>query len=95
PAKEGFDSNYHRILFTSYMDHPINQTHAAVVANDYYLKHPHKKEICGLRSDLAFFGNPYLEYFNTSNNSFTLSEDGHGIGFTSLLEREKWKTLIG
>ncbi len=95
PAKESASENYSRVVFTSYMDHPVNQVHAAIIANNFYKKYPNKKEVCGLRSDLAFFDNPYFDYFCADTTAIQLQADGNGIGFTSLLEQESWKTLIG
>lgn len=95
PAKEILTETDERVLFTSYMDHPVNQLHAAIIANDFYLKNPNKKEICGLRTDLLFTDNSYLEYFSTGTTNLVLQEDGYGIGFTSLLENEKWQTYRG
>lgn len=92
PAKEEA-TNANRVIFTSYMDHPVNQIHAAIVANEYYQLYPNKKEICGLRTDLLFSDSTYLDYFNKNTNTLVLNDDGYGIGFTTLLERETWKFL--
>jgi len=81
-----------RVVFTSYMDHPMGQLGACYVAAQFYKSHPQLREVCGLMSQSIFEKTPYQEAL-TTNGPKLIPPDGGGIGFGDLLEKEPWKKL--
>ncbi|OGQ06190.1 MAG: hypothetical protein A2W61_01250 [Deltaproteobacteria bacterium RIFCSPLOWO2_01_44_7] len=81
-----------RIVFTSYMDHPVGQLGACFVAARFYKTNPHCEEVCGLMSQSIFEKTPYQECITTKGPQL-IPPDGVGVGFADLLEKEPWKRL--
>ena len=75
--------NFKRIIFTNTLTHPLEARLSYVLAQKFYQIHPNKKEVCG------------LDYPLNNSTSF-LNQDGFdssygtGLGFDSILEKQKW-----
>lgn len=82
-----------RILFTSYLDHPLGQLAAAYTAAKTYSYFPNKREVCGLLSHLAYHLNAFSEQL-TGEEPFLRLPSGIGFGFDALLERQEWQALF-
>lgn len=81
-----------RVVFTSNLDHPVGQAHAAAFAARFARENPDRVEICGLSSQNAYAPNAYSEALGPSAPCFRAPE-GSGIGFDAFLERERWELL--
>lgn len=78
-----------RVVFTSYMDHPLGQLCGYFEAQLFYKKFPDKKEDCGFLSHTVYESTPYAQLLG---NDFILPRD-EGFGFASLLKQENWVSL--
>ncbi|BDS08351.1 hypothetical protein NT6N_33910 [Oceaniferula spumae] len=82
-----------RVVFTSYLDHPLGQCfaawRAAQSANDY----PGMIDTCGLVTHGLFEPDPFIERMGEVKPDFS-PPSGHGLGFDDLLESLPWKKLI-
>lgn len=81
-----------RVCFTSYLDHPIGQASAALIAAQTFAREPELVGICGLNSHLAFEPNEFSEMLGSSGPEFTPPQ-GTGIGFDEVLEKQDWRPL--
>ncbi len=81
-----------RVVFTSYMDHPLGQTYAAwraaIAARDY----PGMIDTCGLMTHGLFEPNDFIERMGGVTPDFSVPQ-GSGLGFDDLLENLPWKRL--
>jgi O-succinylbenzoate synthase len=84
--------NWHkRIVFTSYLDHPVGQLWAAWSAANAAKETP--IDICGLLSQEAYEPNPFQALLKTQGPSLALPQ-GTGIGWDDELESFcEWKEL--
>ena len=80
---------FQRIIFTHSLSHPLEARLSWVKASQFYKVHPGKKEICGLNYPLNFYKKNDFSCFY-SNFYAPL---GTGLGFDSLLRKQKWKKL--
>jgi o-succinylbenzoate synthase len=80
-----------KVYVTSYLDHPIGQMGAALEAAR--LNQRLDVEMCGLLSHSAYEQNAYSEAFPSRGPRLIPNVDECGVGFTSLLENEKWEKL--
>ncbi len=94
PAKENADLILPKIknleikyLFTSYLDHPVGQSFAALSAA--LCPADFKRLDNGLVSHSVFEKNPYFERIN-SRGPWLVPQTDIGIGFGDLLEKESW-----
>lgn len=78
-----------RVVFTSYLDHPLGQVAAAYVAAKTYQQNPEKKETCGLLSHFAYKPNEFSEAL-VSHGPKMEAPVGTGFGFDHLLEKISW-----
>lgn len=86
-----------RIVFTSYMDHPVGQCFAAYEAAKFYKNNTRYTDVCGLMthglfevdSELA----PFVKRLGLPAPEFLIPE-GAGLGFDDLLENALWTKLI-
>ncbi len=83
---------HHRVIFTSYMDHPVGQLCGLYEAQKFYETFPQKKECCGFLTHLLYEKNPYSSQF-LIKNTILQTTDEEGLGFKSLLEKENWTLL--
>jgi len=82
-----------RLVVTSYMDHPVGQVGAALVAARIGASKEHSLlGECGLLTHTCFEPNAYSEALQVAGARL-LPPEGTGIGFDELLERETWKKL--
>ena len=82
-----------RVVFTSYMDHPLGQCYAAWEAAVAKKFHPDAISTCGLVTHGLFEPNPFTEALGKSEPDFH-SPAGTGLGFDELLQSLPWKPLI-
>jgi O-succinylbenzoate synthase len=81
-----------RIVFTSYLDHPVGQLHAAWQAAGARAEFGEAVDIAGLLSQVAYDSNPWSEAVFSPTGQLT-STSAPGIGFVELLEKEPWRRL--
>lgn len=79
-----------RFVVTSYLDHPLGQAGAALMAAR--LKSDLMGE-CGLLSHLSFETNEFSEMLKVQNTRL-LTPSGTGLGFDDLLEKQNWKAIV-
>jgi len=81
-----------RVVFTSYMDHPLGQAFAAWEAARFELQFPGQVGLCGLQTNHLFEPDAFAEMLGPWSPEFTVP-DGHGLGFDGLLEELPWMRL--
>lgn len=84
--------NQQRVVFTSYMDHPVGQTFAAWEAARMELQLPGLTGLCGLQTHHLFEPDVFTEALGPWSPVFHVPE-GLGLGFDELLESLPWKRL--
>jgi len=84
--------NMRRVLFTSYLDHPLGQVCAAYEAGLALKEHPLLIDDCGLLSHRAYQSHSYSEALRVDKNVLVGAE-GLGWGFDSLLSKVSWQKL--
>ena len=82
-------SQFHRIIFTHSLNHPLEARLSWAIASQFYKIHPQKREVCGLNYPLSFYEKNDFSCFY-SNFYAPL---GTGLGFDSLLNKQNWKKL--
>lgn len=82
-----------RVVFTSYMDHPIGQLFAAREAAAYYAANPQQEEVCGLASHTLFEPDEFIERLRVDAQNRLLCPPGPAFGFDDLLEKLPWEKL--
>lgn len=82
-----------KVVFTSYMDHPLGQSYAAWQAAHYATAFPDSVQTCGLITHGLFEPNAFTEALGEVSPTFHPAE-GCGLGFDDLLEKLEWKPLI-
>jgi O-succinylbenzoate synthase len=87
PAVQTVPKTETEIVVTSYMDHPIGQLHAAVVA-----ARSATSSRCGLVTHLLFEPDAFNERL-TLDGARLVPPGGSGIGFDELLDRLPWMRL--
>jgi O-succinylbenzoate synthase len=95
-VKPAVDEGRHprgRVVFTSYMDHPIGQCFAAREAASFYNAHPERPEVCGLASHLLFEPDAFIERVRMDDDGRLIPPAGNGFGFDDLLETLPWQPL--
>jgi O-succinylbenzoate synthase len=80
-----------KLVFTSYLDHPLGQTAAAYSAAK--AGQTQKIETCGLLSHVVYHPTPFSECISATGPHFRLPP-GTGFGFDSLLQNIQWKCLL-
>lgn len=82
-----------RFVLTSYMDHPVGQVGAALIAARVSASAYGKRlGDCGLLTHTCFESNKYSDAIAIAGAKL-IPPSGTGIGFDDLLEREDWKKL--
>ncbi|NCN27513.1 hypothetical protein GW915_08055 [bacterium] len=92
PYVFGAAINKKRLVFTSYMDHPIGQYYAAYEAALASKNHPQLVDTCGLMTHNLFQTNTFFEMLR-SEGSRLLAPVGTGLGFDGALGSLDWKML--
>jgi O-succinylbenzoate synthase len=87
PALQDVPRTGKEIVVTSYMDHPVGQLHAALVA-----ARGATSARCGLVTHVLFEPNDFSERLRLEGARL-VPPGGTGIGFDDLLERLPWKKL--
>lgn len=82
-----------RVVFTSYMDHPLGQCFAAWEAAVAKQSHPDTLSLCGLVTHGLFEPDAFTEALGKPEPEFHRPA-GTGLGFDELLEPLSWKRLI-
>lgn len=82
----------HRVVFTSYMDHPLGQLCALYEAAEFYKNFPEKKEHCGFLTHVLFDENSYSKELEI-RHTLLIPKIDLGFGFGTLLEKENWIDL--
>lgn len=80
------------LVVTSYMDHPVGQVGAALMAARIYVSEGERLSDCGLLTHTCYEPNKYSEALSVADAKL-IPPPGAGIGFDELLEREDWKKL--
>jgi O-succinylbenzoate synthase len=94
PATDEIRSPRGRVVFTSYMDHPIGQLFAAREAAAFYAAHPERAEVCGLASHVLFEPDAFIERMRVDDDDRLVPPEGTGFGFDDLLESLPWERLF-
>lgn len=81
-----------RVVFTSYMDHPLGQCFAAWEAAVAAESYPSVVDVCGLVTQGLFEANPFSEWLGEPRPEFRVPA-GTGLGFDALLEDLPWTRL--
>lgn len=76
-----------RIIFTTYLDHPLGQLFAAYSAAKFQ-----SGEVCGLVSHLAYESNPFSVRLKIHRDQL-IPPNGPALGFDDLLEELTWIPL--
>ncbi len=79
-----------KLVFTSYLDHPLGQAAAAYAAAK--AGQTQKIDTCGLLTHLVYYSNPFSECISSAGPHFRLPL-GTGFGFDALLQSIQWKFL--
>ncbi len=82
-----------RVIFTSYMDHPLGVLFAAREAAAYYAANPHQEEVGGLASHTLFEPDEFSERLRVDEENCLLCPPGPAFGFDDLLERLPWEKI--
>ena len=82
-----------RVVYTSYMDHPIGQAYAAWRAALAAQKYPGMIDTCGLMTHGLFEADAFIEQMGNVTPEFPVPY-GSGLGFDGLLENLPWERLI-
>jgi len=93
PALDRLRTHHERVVFTSYLDHPIGQFFAAREAAAYYAAQPQQLEVCGLATHVLFEPDEFLERMQTDADGRLIPVGGSGFGFDDLLEKLPWERL--
>lgn len=88
--KEGL---MHRLVVTSYLDHPLGQLAAAYIAAQLSSQFTDKMDICGLASHTVYHTNVFSEQLQMQGAVLIPPEGGTGFGFDDILEKQNWKQL--
>lgn len=80
-----------RLVFTSYLDHPLGQLTAAFTAAKALQKLPEQVDICGLLSHKVYQPNVFSEQL--TNGPLFIPPPGTGFGFDELLAEQLWRVL--
>lgn len=81
-----------RLIFTSYMDHPVGQLFAAYYAALIYGKYPEFHDCAGLLTHDLFEKNEFSDEISTSG-PYLKPSSGPGIGFAFSLSKMHWRKL--
>jgi len=84
----------HRIVCTSYLDHPVGQMAAVFMAAKLLSKYPGRLLHCGLLSHLLYQTNKYSEALKVKGERLLPLDKGFGIGFDQQLSEEQWAPLF-
>ena len=87
PARHTDWPNYHDIVVTSYMDHPVGQFGAAYIAATH-----ETNARCGLFTHVLYEPDAFIERIE-SDGARLLPPKGTGIGFDDLLENLPWTSI--
>lgn len=79
-----------RVVFTSYMDHPLGQTYAAWQAALAAKAYPDLIDTCGLITHGLFEPNEFANVLGPASPVYKIS-DGSGLGFDNELVSMPWK----
>lgn len=82
-----------RVVFTSYMDHPLGQSYAAWQAALAASEYPSMVDTCGLITHGLFEPSAFTECLGDTNPRF-FPAAGTGLGFDHLLTELEWTPLI-
>ena len=82
-----------RVIYTSYMDHPLGQTYAAWRAALAAQEYPGMIATCGLVTHGLFAPDDFTERLGKPAPDFPVPQ-GCGLGFDDLLDALPWKRLI-
>lgn len=81
-----------KLVFTSYLDHPLGQLSAAYAAAAAAKERVHDIETCGLLSHHVYEPCPFQRYL-THERATLNAPEGYGFGFDELLGGQSWKPL--
>lgn len=93
PACDLIRPHGRRVVFTSYMDHPLGQMFAAREAAAYYAVYPGQRELCGLATHTLFEPDEFIERVQMDENRRLKAPEGTGLGFDDLLQKIDWQPL--
>lgn len=92
PILKQADEHGRRVVFTSYMDHPLGQCFAAWEAAKARVLHPELVDTCGLVTQGLFAPDAFSDSLGTPEPEFH-PPAGTGLGFDALLKSLPWKRL--
>jgi O-succinylbenzoate synthase len=81
-----------KLVVTSYLDHPLGQASAALIAAEFARDLPAAIETCGLLTHWAYETNDFSALLRNSGPRL-LAPEGTGLGFDSVLARQNWREL--
>lgn len=81
-----------KAVVTSYMDHPLGQSYAAVVAGQLKEKYPNKIATCGFGTHAIFEENEFSQALGKLTAEFQ-RPPGTGLGFDEQLQNLNWQEL--
>ena len=85
--------NMKRVVFTSYMQHPLGQAFDLLWAQKYFTEHPLLCDDVGfLNCEVQPFNNAYSLY-DSQNSMIHIQLQTKGIGFDEALAKETWQKL--
>lgn len=82
----------HRVVFSTYMDHPVGEMSAIFAAAQHYA-HGGEGQVCGLRTWHLFDTNEFSEILSDVGPELSVA-DGTGLGFDEQLRSQNWKPLL-
>ncbi len=83
---------HHRVIFSTYMDHPLGEMSALFAAAQYYTDTGQQPEVCGLRTWHLFESNEFSESLDDKGSVLSVA-GGTGLGFDEQLKSQNWKLL--
>ena len=95
PARQSIEAakaSAHKVVVTSYLDHPLGQMGAAFEAAR--LAQSRDVGVCGLLSQTAYELTAYSDELKTKGPQLLPSLEQSGFGFGDLLEAEPWQVLL-
>ena len=81
----------HRVVFSTYMDHPLGEMSAIFAAAQHY-NDVGKEQVGGLRTWHLFDSNEFSESLQGDGPELRVAE-GTGLGFDEQLKAQNWKPL--
>lgn len=82
-----------RLIFTSYLDHPLGQLSGLYIAASIFKEKPHSVSECGFLTHHAYEPTEFSRAFRHQGSRLIPSLEGCGFGYDQLLHQLEWTEL--